>query len=125
MSDVIDPADFEAFCPRFHHAVELIGRRWSGAIIRALLGGANRFSEVCAAVPGLSDRLLSERLKELEAEGVIVRTVYPETPVRIEYQLTEKGESLAPAIEAISNWADVWLPEDLAAAKPDPEAVRS
>lgn len=110
--DKVDPARFETFCPRFHYAVELIGRRWSGAIVRAMLGGATRFSEICATVPGLSDRLLSERLKELEAERIVTRTVYPETPVRIEYQLTEKGESLAPAIEAISGWADTWLPED-------------
>jgi DNA-binding HxlR family transcriptional regulator len=95
--------------------VELIGRRWSGAIIRVMLGGATRFSEICGTVPGLSDRLLSERLKELESEGVITRTVYPETPVRIEYQLTEKGESLAPVIAAISNWADGWIPVDSAA----------
>lgn len=77
-----------------------------------MLGGATRFSTICGTVPGLSDRLLSERLKELEAEGIITRTVYPETPVRIEYELTEKGESLAPALEAISSWADTWLPED-------------
>lgn len=101
----------EAFCPRFHHAVELIGRRWSGAILRAMLSGASRFSEIAATVPGLSDRLLSERLKELEAEDVIVRTVHPETPVRIEYQLTDKGRALAPVIDSISAWAEAWLPE--------------
>ncbi len=77
-----------------------------------MLGGATRFSEICATVPGLSDRLLSERLKELEAEGIVTRTVYPETPVRIEYRLSEKGRSLAPVIEAISGWADAWLAED-------------
>jgi DNA-binding HxlR family transcriptional regulator len=117
MSDMVDPTDFKAFCPLFRHAVELIGRRWSGAIIRTMLGGATRFSEICAAVPGLSDRLLSERLKELDFEGVLVRTVYPETPVRIEYRLTAKGESLAPVIEAISSWAETWM-RDGAAAEP-------
>ena len=117
MSDRVDPADFEAFCPLFHRAVELIGRRWSGAIIRTMLGGATRFSEICVTVPGLSDRLLSERLKELEFEGVLVRTVYPETPVRIEYRLTAKGEALAPVIGAISSWADTWI-SDGAAAEP-------
>src|SRR5712692_11475057 len=74
--------DLTAFCPRFHHAVELIGRRWTGAVIRALLSGLTRFSDLAAAIPGLSDRMLSERLKELEAEGLVVRTVIPETPVR-------------------------------------------
>lgn len=112
MIDYLDQVHFEAFCYRFHHSVELIGRRWSGAIIRAMLGDINRFSEIYSTVPGLSDWLLSERLKELEAEGIIPRTVYPETPVRIEYELTEKGHSLTPEIEAISGWADVWLSED-------------
>lgn len=101
----------EAFCPRFHHAVELIGRRWSGAILRAMLSGSTRFSEIAATVPGLSDRLLSERLKELEAEDVVIRTVHPETPVRIEYQLTDKGRALAPVIDSISVWAEAWLPD--------------
>ena len=76
-----------------------------------MLGGATRFSTICGTVPGLSDRLLSERLKELETEGIITRTVYPETPVRIEYELTERGKSLAPALEAISSWADTWMAE--------------
>ena len=99
------------FCPRYHHAVELIGRRWSGAILRALLSGATRFSDIQTAVPGLSDRLVSERLKELDAEGVLERIVIPETPVRIEYRLTEKGQALLPAVEALSSWAETWLPE--------------
>lgn len=103
------PSDLTPFCPRFHHAVELIGRRWSGAIIRAMLAGATRFSDITSAVPGLSDRLLSERLKELEAEGVLTRTVYPEIPVRIEYRLTDKGQALAPIVEALSTWAEEWL----------------
>lgn len=107
-----------AFCPRFHHAVELIGRRWSGAILRAMLSGSSRFSEIASTVPGLSDRLLSERLKELEGEGVVSRTVYPETPVRIEYDLTEKGRSLAPVINSISEWAEAWLPEPDFAEEP-------
>ncbi len=77
-----------SFCPQFHHAVELIGRRWTGVIVRALMGGAVRFSDVSASIPGLSDRLLSERLKELESEGIVQRLVYPDTPVRIEYRLT-------------------------------------
>ena len=102
----------EAFCPYFHHAVELIGRRWTGAILRAMLAGCIRFSEIAATIPGLSDRLLSERLKELEAEGIVHRTVLPETPVRIEYHLTEKGAALQPVLEAVSGWADSWLTHD-------------
>lgn len=98
-----------AFCPVYHHAMELIGKRWTGAILRVLLSGANRFSDVTAAVPGLSDRLLSERLKELEAEGIVVRTVTPSTPVRIAYDLTPKGRALNDVIAAVSQWAEEWV----------------
>ncbi len=98
-----------AFCPSFHRAVELIGRRWTGAIVRAMLCGVGRFGELTAAIPDLSDRMLSERLKELEAEGIVARTVLPTTPVRIEYQLTPKGLALAPILEAISMWAGKYV----------------
>ena len=111
-----DPDHSGAFCPIYHHAIELIGRRWTGAILRALLAGHHRFSDLAAVVPGLSDRLLSERLKELEAEGVVIRTVYPETPVRIEYRLTDKGRALDAVIEAVGTWAANWL----TAPAPDP-----
>ena len=98
------------FCPRFHQAVELIGRRWTGAIVRMLLSGPMRFSALAAAIPDISDRMLSERLRELEAEGIVARTVYPETPVRIEYALTERGRALEGAIKAIGSWAEEWIP---------------
>ncbi|MCC6312537.1 MAG: helix-turn-helix transcriptional regulator [Thermomicrobiales bacterium] len=101
--------DITPFCPAYHHAVELIGGRWTGVILRALLGGANRFSDIGAAVPGLSDRLLSERLKRLEAERIVIRVVHPETPVRVEYGLTEKGRALADVVDAISAWAETWV----------------
>lgn len=97
-----------AFCPYYHRAVELIGRRWTGAILRALLHGVRRFSDLAHAVPGLSDRMLAERLRELEAEGIVCRTVYPETPVRIEYTLTEKGRALEAVVRALSEWAGAW-----------------
>ncbi len=102
-----------AVCPLYHRAVELVGRRWTGAILMVLLQGASRFTDIVHAVPGLSDRLLSERLKELEAEGIVSRTVHPATPVRIEYQLTEKGRDLSGVAEAVTGWATRWLtPED-------------
>jgi DNA-binding HxlR family transcriptional regulator len=104
-------ATFEPFCPFYHHAVELIGRRWTGAILRALLTGITRFSDLTAAIPGLSDRMLSERLKELEVEGIVERRVIPATPVRVEYHLTEKGRALGAVMEAISAWANRWLTE--------------
>lgn len=95
-------------CPKFHAAVELIGRRWTGAILSAMLMGATRFTDIIHAVPGLSDRLLSERLKELEAANIVERIVHPETPVRIEYRLTAKGHELNEAINALSAWAERW-----------------
>jgi DNA-binding HxlR family transcriptional regulator len=104
-----DP-QLSAFCPKYHHAIELIGRRWTGAILRAMLSGAARFSDIGSAVPGLSDRLLSERLKELEAEGIVTRVVVPSTPVRVDYLLTPKGEALHEIIAAVAAWATAWEP---------------
>ena len=110
--------DVERICPRFHKAIELIGKKWTGAIIRALMGGPRRFSEILDSVPRLHDRVLSERLRELEAEGVIQRRVYPEIPVRIEYELTEKGRDLEKVVEEFHRWADHWVP---APAMPGPD----
>ncbi len=101
--------DISGFCPLYHRAIEIIGRRWTGVIVRAMLAGTTRFSQIRSTVPGLSDRLLSERLKELEAEGIVDRRVLPETPVRIEYRLTPKGEALASVVTATSAWAEEWL----------------
>jgi DNA-binding HxlR family transcriptional regulator len=101
-------SQLSAFCPAYRRAIELIGRRWTGAILRAMLSGEARFSDIAAAVPGLSDRLLSERLKELEAEGIVIRTVVPSTPVRVDYALTAKGQALNEVIVAVSTWAESW-----------------
>lgn len=104
----IDP--LSPYCPAYTRAIEIVGKRWTGAILRALMSGANRFSEVLALVPGLSDRLLSERLKELELEGIVARRVIPDTPVRVEYTLTEKGRDLGEVVRAVAAWATVWSP---------------
>jgi DNA-binding HxlR family transcriptional regulator len=100
--------EVSAFCPLFLHAIELVGSRWTGAIVRALMSGASHFNEIAAAIPGLSARMLSERLKTLEAEGIVVRSVFPETPVRIEYDLSDKGRDLGRVIAAVSDWAERW-----------------
>ena len=97
-----------AYCPAFQGAIELIGKRWNGAIVRSMLSGSVRFSDFLAQIPGLSDRLLSERLRELEAAGVVQRSVYPEVPVRVEYLLTDKGRELQAIVQSISQWADRW-----------------
>jgi DNA-binding HxlR family transcriptional regulator len=98
-----------ALCPRFHRAVELIGRRWTGAIIRVLLGGPRRFNELLAAIPGISDRLLTERLRELEHEELTVRRVEPGSPVKVIYQLTCAGAELQESLDALGRWAERWL----------------
>jgi DNA-binding HxlR family transcriptional regulator len=100
----------EQICPVFHRAIELVGKRWTGAIVRTLMEGPRRFSGILEAVPGLHDRLLSERLRELEAEEIVRRRVYPETPVRIEYELTPKGRDLEKVIAEVEKWAHRWAP---------------
>ena len=104
-----------ALCARFHRASELIGRRRTGAIIFVLLRSRCRFATLRDAIPDITDRMLSERLQELEHEGVVDRTVVPDTPVRVEYGLTRKGRALATAIEAITDWAQKWIDLEVAA----------
>ncbi len=96
-------------CPLYHEAVELVGRRWTGAILRVLMDGPLRFSEIAQAVPELSDRLLSERMKELEARGIVERTVLPGPPLRVEYSLSQMGSELEPALSELQRWAKRWL----------------
>ena len=97
-------------CPYYHQAVELIGRRWTGAIVGVLLHERTlRFGEIADAVPQLSDRLLSERMKELEARGIVRRTEHPGRTVRVEYELTEMGRALAPAVRELERWGQRWL----------------
>ena len=99
-----------ACCPLYHEAVELIGKRWSGAIVYVLLsGGPMRFTEIAQAVPEMSDRLLSERLKDLEARGLVARDVQAGPQPRIAYSLTEMGRELAPALGELRAWAQRWL----------------
>jgi DNA-binding HxlR family transcriptional regulator len=105
-----DDAEHPVCCPYFHQAIELIGRRWTGAILEILMqGGSLRFSTIAAAVPDLSDRMLSDRLKELESHQLVDRTVFPGPPVRVQYALTLKGQDLAPALNELKRWARNWL----------------
>ncbi|MBI4497839.1 MAG: helix-turn-helix transcriptional regulator [Chloroflexi bacterium] len=101
--------DFDGtMCPKYQRAVDLLARRWTPLIIRMLLSRPRRFSELRATIPGLSDRLLSERLKEMEEEGIVVRQVYAETPVRVFYSLTAKGRDMERIVAEIQRWADKW-----------------
>ena len=112
-------APTSSICPRYEHGIQLLGKRWTGLLLDALMEGPRRFCELTATVEGLSDRVLSDRLRELEVEGVVERIVYPQIPVRVEYKLTEKGLALKPVVEAIHEWAEKWvmLPEDSSSAE--------
>src|SRR5690242_1097212 len=108
-----------ALCPRFHRAIELVGSRWTGAVLQILLGGRARFTSLRAAIPEISDRMLSERLHALEREGLLTRHVVPESPVRVEYELTQKGRELQASLTSVARWAERWLPLDPDAAGDD------
>src|SRR6266566_9533665 len=108
MSDTLSPT--AQVCSRFHRAIELIGSRWTGAILQTLLQGRCRYAAIKGAIPDITDRMLSERLRSLEAEGLVERAVIPETPVRVEYELTTKGRELQSALREIGSWAERWIP---------------
>ncbi|GGG17398.1 winged helix-turn-helix transcriptional regulator [Paenibacillus aceti] len=99
-------------CPRFERAIDLLSKRWTTLIVYRLLDGPQRFIDIEHSLPNLSGKVLSDRLRELESEGVIQRNVYPEKPVRIEYTLTEKGRALAPLMDDIQQWATCWVELD-------------
>ena len=105
-----DSPEISPVCSRFHRAIELIGSRWTGAILQTLLQGKTRYASIKGAVPDITDRMLSERLRSLEAEGLVLRAVIPETPVKVEYELTRKGRELQNALREIANWAERWIP---------------
>lgn len=103
-----DQRCYEQMCPSFEAAIRILGKRWTGLILRVLLGGPRRFSDFKRQIPALSDRLLTERLRELEDNGIVVREVFPERPVVIEYRLSEKGLALEPVVAAIQDFAEAW-----------------
>lgn len=101
--------DYSTMCPKYELAAELICKRWTGLIIRVLMGGPKRFKDIKEQIQGMSDKMLVERMKELESAGVLTRNVYPETPVRIEYELTEMGRDMKRVIEEIQAWGEKWM----------------
>jgi DNA-binding HxlR family transcriptional regulator len=102
--------DVHPVCVRFHTAIELLGARWSGAILRAMFTGARRYADIRAAIPGISDVMLTRRLRELEEAGVLRREVLPTSPVQVEYHLTPMGEETGPVLDAVINWSHRWIP---------------
>lgn len=99
----------EQICVRFQHAMEILGKRWVGLILRLLMERPLRFSELSERLEVVGDRMLSERLKELESEGILERRVYPESPIRVEYRLTDKGRALSSVIQAVEHWGETWV----------------
>src|SRR5919199_951712 len=108
----------EAFCPNYARAADLLARRWMGVILRVLLRGPHRFNGILAAIPGLSDPLLTQRLRELEAEGLVERRVVPASPVRVEYELTEAGRDLEQVVRGPAPGAGRWMAEPGASGEP-------
>ncbi|HEY7974968.1 MAG TPA: helix-turn-helix domain-containing protein [Ktedonobacterales bacterium] len=114
----------EHICARYQQALNLLSRRWVGLIVRVLLDGSLRFNELASKLQVVADRVLAERLRELEAEGIVTRAVHVGSPVRVEYGLTEKGLALAPVLDAIEAWSHEWIPledaaDEIAQAGPD------
>jgi DNA-binding HxlR family transcriptional regulator len=99
----------KTMCPRYQAAVEVLGKRWTGLILNVLLEGPQRFCELAGRLEPVSERMLSERLKELESNGILRRHVLPDAPVRVQYELTEKGRALGGVISAIVHWAEDWV----------------
>ncbi len=118
------PPSPPVLCSQFHGAIELVGRRWTGAIIFVLLRSRCRFATLRDAIPDITDRMLSERLQELEQEGIVARTVIPETPVRVEYELTKKGQALGGVVDAVVEWAHKWVPREAPTAVEKPSRAR-
>ena len=103
------PVDYSKMCPKYESAAEVLGKKWTGLIVRVLLGGPKRFKEIKEQIPEMSDKMLTDRMKELEVQEIVKRNVYPEMPVRIEYELTDKGKGLEPVIQSIQEWGERWM----------------
>lgn len=99
----------KSICPKFEHTFAILGKKWMGLIIDVLLEGPQRFKDIAATIPNVSDRVLVERLKELEQEGLVARTVDPDATMRVAYSLTEKGQALKVVMADVQKWADEWI----------------
>ncbi|MNT52628.1 HTH-type transcriptional regulator YodB [compost metagenome] len=108
----------ETVCARFRWAIEIIGRRWSGAVLHSLFQQPRRFCEIRERIPEISDRMLTERLKELEQLGIVVREAEAGRPGHASYRLTPKGEALRPVMDQIQAWAEAWHDDALEDPQP-------
>ncbi|MEY9967976.1 DNA-binding HxlR family transcriptional regulator [Streptacidiphilus sp. MAP12-16] len=123
------PDEDGAFCTEAGSAVErvfkLLGKRWTGLIVASLMGGPVHFAEFRRAVPGISERVLSDRLTELVAAGLVLREVDSGPPLRVSYRLTEVGAGLRPALVELGRWAEESLPRADTAGCPTQSAGRN
>jgi DNA-binding HxlR family transcriptional regulator len=112
MDHSLDPETWDPYCPYYAVAGDMLTRRWAPMVVRALVTGPKRFGEIAAAIPGMTDKLLSQRLKDLEDEGLVGRFVGDGRPARVEYRLTEKGAELGEVLLDINRWALKWIDLD-------------
>lgn len=96
-------------CTQVEHVFSILDKKWMGLIVEVLLEGPQRYKDIAAKIPTISDRILVERLKELADNDILVRDVYPDSQVRVEYSLTEKGYSLKNVMSEVHIWADKWM----------------
>jgi DNA-binding HxlR family transcriptional regulator len=114
MTRVPGSKGWRPYCPFYAVASDILSRRWAAPILRVLVTGPARFGEISSAIPGMTDRLLSQRLKDLEAAGLIERALGEGRPARIQYQLTEKGVELGAVLLELNRWALKWVrPEEV------------
>lgn len=106
-------SEINTICPKFEKTFTLLGKRWTGLIVRMLQSECCKFGHLLHRIPGISARMLAERLKELEQEGIIRRLVIPDIPVKIDYRLTEKGQSLARALDPLQEWSEIWMKQEV------------
>jgi DNA-binding HxlR family transcriptional regulator len=117
-ASAVDARRMADFCPTYAQLMDLLSRRWMGLVLRVLMSGPHRFNQIMAAVPGLSDPLLAQRLRELQARNLVTRSVLPASPVGVEYELTEAGRDLERAVRALSDWAAKWWGQEGSASEP-------
>lgn len=102
----------ESECRRASRALEVVGQRWSPSVLLALARGAERFTDIVRSVNGLSARMLTVRLQQLETAGLVERTVIPTTPVSVRYRLTPRGVDLLAALQPIAGYVQRWDADD-------------
>lgn len=106
---MIDKNNEKIICPKFEHTFGILGKKWTGLVIDVLLTGPHRFKDLSAAIPEVSERVLVERIRELEKEGIVTRPEGEEDNPRAGYCLTNKGKDLKKVMNSVQDWSDQWV----------------